>query len=48
LTYHVVAFTAQQIPDNAVRRSPAELAGSFYPEGIPILDEKDYGEPGRM
>ncbi len=40
-TYHVVAFTATQIPDIAGRRYPAELAGSLYPDGIPILEEKD-------
>jgi predicted GTPase len=40
-TYHVVAFTATQIPDIAGRRYPAKLAGSLYPEGIPILEEKD-------
>jgi predicted GTPase len=39
--YHVVAFTATQIPDIAGRRYPAELAGCLYPEGIPILEEKD-------
>src|SRR5271166_5355030 len=40
-TYHVVAFTATQIPDIAGRRYPALLAGSLYPEGIPIREEKD-------
>jgi len=39
--YHVVAFTAAQIPDIAGRRYPGELAGCLYPEGIPILEEKD-------
>jgi len=39
--YHVVAFTATQIPDIAGRRYPAELAGSLYPEGIPIFEEKN-------
>lgn len=39
--YHVVAFTATQIPDIAGRRYPAELAGGLYPEGIPIFEEKD-------
>ncbi len=38
--YRVVAFTATQIPNIAGRRYPAELAGSFYPEGIPILPEE--------
>jgi predicted GTPase len=37
----VVAFTATQIPDIAGRRYPPELAGSLYPQGIPILEEKD-------
>ena len=35
----VVAFTAAQIPGIAGRRYPAALAGSLYPEGIPIVDE---------
>lgn len=39
--YRVVAFTATQIPDIAGRRYPAELAGSRYPEGIPILPEEE-------
>jgi len=39
--YQVVAFTATQIPDIAGRRYPAELAGRLYPEGIPIVEEKD-------
>jgi predicted GTPase len=39
--YHVVAFTATQIPDIAGRRYPPELAGCLYPEGIPIFEEKD-------
>jgi predicted GTPase len=37
--FHVVAFTATQIPDIAGRRYPAELAGDLYPDGIPILEE---------
>ncbi|MBP1628676.1 MAG: cobalamin synthesis protein [Holophagaceae bacterium] len=37
--YRVVAFTATQIPDIAGRAYPAELAGSLYPEGIPIFEE---------
>ena len=40
--YYVVAFTATQIPDIANRRYPAELAGSLYPAGIPIVDEKGF------
>ncbi|HTW31792.1 MAG TPA: cyclic 2,3-diphosphoglycerate synthase [Candidatus Sulfotelmatobacter sp.] len=39
--YHVVAFTATQIPDIAGRRYPSQLAGSLYPDGIPIFEEKD-------
>ncbi len=39
--YEVVAFTAAQIPDIAGRSYPAELAGQFYPKGIPIYEEKD-------
>ncbi len=39
--YEVVAFTATQIPDIEGRVYPAELAGSLYPEGIPILPEED-------
>jgi predicted GTPase len=39
--YKVVAFTATQIPDIAGRRYPRELAGSLYPDGIPICEEKD-------
>jgi predicted GTPase len=37
--YEVVAFTATQIPNIDDRRYPAELAGSLYPEGVPILPE---------
>ncbi len=40
--YSVVAFTATQIPDIANRRYPAQLAGSLYPSGIPIVDEKGF------
>jgi predicted GTPase len=39
--YKVIAFTATQIPDIAGRRYPRELAGSLYPDGIPIFEEKD-------
>ena len=35
----VVAFTAAQIPGIANRRYPAQLAGTRYPDGIPIEDE---------
>ena len=37
--FDVVAFTATQIPNIDGRVYPAELAGSLYPEGIPILPE---------
>lgn len=37
----VVAFTAAQIPDIAGRKYPAELAGQYYPQGIPIFEEKE-------
>jgi predicted GTPase len=36
----VVAFTATQIPGIEDRRYPPELAGSRYPEGIPIRPEE--------
>lgn len=39
--YQVVAFTAAQIPDIAGRKYPAELAGSLYPEGIPIYEQAE-------
>ncbi len=39
--YQVVGFTATQIPGIAGRRYPTELAGSLYPAGIPIFEEKD-------
>jgi len=37
----VVAFTATQIPGIANRRYPPSLAGTLYPDGIAILDERD-------
>lgn len=37
--YNIVAFTAAQIPDIDDRKYPAELAGSLYPEGIPIYSQ---------
>jgi len=42
--YQVVAFTATQIPNIEGRRYPAELAGSLYPEGIPIHPEADLSD----
>jgi predicted GTPase len=37
--FHIVAFTATQIPDITGRCYPVQLAGDLYPDGIPILDE---------
>jgi predicted GTPase len=37
----VVAFTAAQIPGIDDRRYPASLAGSLYPNGIPIRPESE-------
>lgn len=37
----VVAFTAAQISGIANRRYPPALAGSLYPDGIPIVDESE-------
>jgi predicted GTPase len=37
--YRVVGFTATQIPGIANRRYPSVLAGSAYPDGIPIFPE---------
>src|SRR5437588_5058262 len=37
----VVAFTATQIPNIEGRLYPPELAGSLYPEGIPIRPESE-------
>src|SRR3954469_8139170 len=42
--YEVVAFTATQIPNIDGRNYPAELAGSLYPDGIPILPESALGQ----
>lgn len=39
--FHVVAFTAAQIPDIDGRKYPAELAGAGYPDGIPIFAEEE-------
>ena len=38
----VVAFTAAQISGIANRCYPPSLAGSLYPEGIPIVDETEF------
>ncbi len=42
--YHVVAFTAAQIPDIEGRLYPPSLAGKLYPEGIPIHAEEELPE----
>jgi predicted GTPase len=39
--FNVIAFTAAQIPHIQDRRYPAELAGSLYPDGIPIQAETE-------
>jgi predicted GTPase len=39
--YEVVAFTATQIPGIEGRTYPPELAGSNYPNGIPIYPEQE-------
>jgi predicted GTPase len=40
----VVAFTATQIPDIEGRVYPAELAGTGYPDGIPIRAEEELAD----
>jgi len=42
--YHVVAFTATQIPDIDGRKYPKELAGRLYPEGIPIFAQEQLAD----
>jgi predicted GTPase len=37
----VVAFTAAQIPFQENRLYPPQLAGKFYPQGIPIVSQED-------
>ncbi|MBI2462224.1 MAG: GTPase [Candidatus Rokubacteria bacterium] len=39
--YKIVAFTATQIPGIAKRNYPKELAGTLYPNGIPIYPEEE-------
>ena len=39
--YQVVGFTATQIPNITDRRYPAELAGTRYPGGVPIFEERE-------
>jgi len=38
--YRVLCFTATQIPDIDGRQYPPELAGFFYPKGIPIKSDE--------
>ena len=42
--FNVVAFTATQIPHIDDRQYPASLAGSQYPDGIPIHPEEELEE----
>ncbi len=42
--YEVVAFTATQIPNVEGRLYPPQLAGSLYPDGVPIFQEARLGE----
>ena len=39
--FEVVGFTATQIPNITGRRYPGQLAGSRYPDGIPIRPEEE-------
>ncbi|MDH3620694.1 MAG: GTPase [Gammaproteobacteria bacterium] len=39
--FNVIAFTATQIPHIEDRRYPVELAGTLYPDGIPIVPEEE-------
>lgn len=39
--FHVLAFTAAQIPDIDGRKYPAQLAGKLYPDGIPIYAQDE-------
>jgi predicted GTPase len=39
--YEVIAFTAAQIPGIAGRRYPPSLAGPRYPDGVPIVEERE-------
>jgi len=42
--YKVIAFTAAQIPMIEGRLYSPELAGKFYPEGIPVYNEADLAD----
>jgi predicted GTPase len=39
--YNVVCFTATQIPDIEGRQYPPELAGTLYPNGIPVYSDEN-------
>jgi predicted GTPase len=39
--YQILAFTATQIPNIEDRKYPSQLAGTAYPEGIPIYPENE-------
>ena len=39
--FQVVAFTAAQIPDIYGRQYPTDLAGTLYPDGIPIYHQDE-------
>lgn len=39
--FHVVGFTAAQIPRIGGRRFPPALAGDLYPNGLPIFEEAE-------
>ena len=42
--FEVVAFTATQIPHIEERHYPASIAGSQYPNGVPVHDERELEE----
>jgi predicted GTPase len=42
--FEVVAFTATQIPHIEDRRYPSSIAGSLYPNGVPVHDEQELEE----
>ena len=42
--YHVIGFTATQIPNIDGRCYPSALAGALYPEGIPIYSDRNLAE----
>ena len=42
--FHVVGFTATQIPNIEGRLYPPSLSGTLYPDGIPIYPEDQLEE----